>query len=528
MNNKLKTIILRFRDLSIPDTIVAHKKIIDVSEYVWWGWWAKPREKVPIDEFNFLNNLIMSQGELIIYLLDSGNGVLYEAVCTDIHFHNGLKESTPEPDKTPEYYRDNSYRIWFKFSCISDKFPESDALNIIHKYSYLRVDNFFVSGKSPFSGFYDKQVYSLSELCEQQRSIWFLKDKEKGDKIHEIYSYNNEYLNDGGSLSSIRVLKSNEILWFSDIHFSDKYHSFIEKEGDNNKLSIRLSKELQKLGINYPSFIIISGDLTYTASEKEFEYAESFMKDINSLFELNCSHYAIVPGNHDISFSEEEFDEKRPVTVAFEKAKKPYVDFYKKYFGMEPEEKLFSVHRFLTKNLQPIEVICLNSCLLQQEKGHFQGMGFVGNDQISEVEKYLKKTQDSKVFRILVMHHHLLPVLFKENPEADRMYSMMLDSEAISEFIVRNKIRLLLHGHTHKEFYSEIIRKVNDNKKFKYYVVGIGSIGVRSEELSDNSTNMFAVLNVEYDKIVINQYSIYPDGQNSKLLNSYDIPLREE
>lgn len=204
------------------------------------------------------------------------------------------------------------------------------------------------------------------------------------------------------------------------------------------------------------------------------------------------------------------------------------MNFYKKYFRVDPQEELFSVHRFLTKNLQPFEVICLNSCLLQQEKGHFQGMGFVGNNQLSAVEKYLKETQDSKSFRILVMHHHLLPVLFKEEPKADRMYSMMLDSEAISQFIIKNNIRLVLHGHTHKEFYAEIIRKTEDKRKFKYYVVGIGSIGVKGEELSESRTNMFAVLYVKNDKIIIEQHTIYPDGQNGKLLCSHDIPLQEE
>lgn len=204
------------------------------------------------------------------------------------------------------------------------------------------------------------------------------------------------------------------------------------------------------------------------------------------------------------------------------------MNFYRKYFGVEPREALFSVHRFLTNNLQPFEIICLNSCLLQQEKGHFQGMGFVGNDQLVEVEKCMKETKDSKSFRILVMHHHLLPVLFKEEPKADRMYSMMLDSEAISQFIVRNGIRLVLHGHTHKEFYSEIIRKVDDDKKFKYYVVGVGSVGVVGEELSESRPNMFAVLNVKNDKVTINEYAIYSDGQNGKLLYSHDIPLEEE
>ena len=55
MKNTLKTVILRFRDLNTSNTIKVHKDIIDLFGSVWWGWWAKPQEKVPIDEFNFLN-----------------------------------------------------------------------------------------------------------------------------------------------------------------------------------------------------------------------------------------------------------------------------------------------------------------------------------------------------------------------------------------------------------------------------------------------------------------------------------------
>ena len=38
---KIKTIILRYRDLSNKNTIELHKKIINSKGFVWWGWWAK-------------------------------------------------------------------------------------------------------------------------------------------------------------------------------------------------------------------------------------------------------------------------------------------------------------------------------------------------------------------------------------------------------------------------------------------------------------------------------------------------------
>ena len=524
MKTKLETIILRFRDLSITDTIKSHKDIIESKEYVWWGWWAKPQEKVPINEFNQLDSHIEQLDFLDLFLFDSGKLKLYKARCTEIYYHNGKVVETPDVNTTPEYYRNNNYKAWFKFSDI-EEIEERNVKKVLNEYSYLQVDDFFTSGQSSFTKFYNKQVFSLKELHEQQRTIWFLRKYEKGDRSHEIHSYENDYITEELDHKVYRVLESNELLWVSDLHFSEQHHAFSDFPGDKNRLSIRLNNEIDKKCKDQPSFLIISGDLTYKADKEEFDSAISFMRDMNSIYKINSKRCAIVPGNHDIAFSDRDFDEKKPVMIAFDEAKAAYTNFYREYYGIEPQEKLFSIHRFLSNNLQPIEIICLNSCLLQQNKGHFQGMGFVGNDQMEEVQKHLKATENSRIFRILVMHHHLLPVMFKEKPEMDRMYSMMLDSEAINQFIVNNKIRLILHGHTHKEFYSEIIRKKSNGEKHKYYIVGLGSTGVTSEELSESRTNMFAIISIEMKEIIIRGYSIYPDGEDSKLLFEHNIPI---
>lgn len=50
ISDKIKTITLRFRDLS-KDTIALHKAIIDKKGFVWWGWWAKAEETVANNAF---------------------------------------------------------------------------------------------------------------------------------------------------------------------------------------------------------------------------------------------------------------------------------------------------------------------------------------------------------------------------------------------------------------------------------------------------------------------------------------------
>lgn len=78
---KIKTIILRYRDLSNKNTIELHKKIINSKGFVWWGWWAKPQEKISLEVFSELKSKAELDG-IDIYLLDSGKFELRKSkVC---------------------------------------------------------------------------------------------------------------------------------------------------------------------------------------------------------------------------------------------------------------------------------------------------------------------------------------------------------------------------------------------------------------------------------------------------------------
>lgn len=110
--------ILRFRDLVTSDngTIEQHKKIIDDNGYVWWAWWKKGGEKVPND-FSLLSTQVKEE-PLYVFLVDSGQNVLYRAICNNIEVRSSTKISSPEKDKTPAYYCDQSYYAWFRFTRI--------------------------------------------------------------------------------------------------------------------------------------------------------------------------------------------------------------------------------------------------------------------------------------------------------------------------------------------------------------------------------------------------------------------------
>ena len=77
--------------------------------------------------------------------------------------------------------------------------------------------------------------------------------------------------------------------------------------------------------------------------------------------------------------------------------------------------------RFLLGGAVPVEIVCLNSSLLGQEPGVFQGHGFIGEDQLRHAAREVgwEANRDSgdadlpRAVRIAVVHHHLLPVIYR-------------------------------------------------------------------------------------------------------------------
>ena len=90
------TMILRFRDLVTSEngTIEQHKAIIAKHGYVWWGWWNKDSEKVP-DDFSLLSTQA-KESPISVFLVDSGQNLLYRAACSDIGIHKKTKGSSPD------------------------------------------------------------------------------------------------------------------------------------------------------------------------------------------------------------------------------------------------------------------------------------------------------------------------------------------------------------------------------------------------------------------------------------------------
>lgn len=283
--SKFETLILRFRDLSDVNTIEEHKKIIADKGSVYWGWWSKPQEQVPLIEIRDFKKQISDSAKRI-FLFDSGRKLIYEANCREIYTSEGDPCSIEDNSLIPEYYRLVQYKMWFKFDKISACNKETTE-KLLQQYAYVCIDDFFVGRKAPSRVFENKIVYGTQELYEQQITIWFLRKANATDSKHEIHSYQHDYLTDEKNNKTFRVLTTNKMLWLSDLHFSSEHHAFKGIPGSTTTLNSCLHQELRAIKAdNEISYMIISGDITFKCVKEEYDMALEFFKNLNSTLVL--------------------------------------------------------------------------------------------------------------------------------------------------------------------------------------------------------------------------------------------------
>lgn len=527
MNTEIKTIILRFRDLVTEDTIGEHKSIIDKEKYCWWGWWNKPQEKIPFEVFSNLCTQT-ENGGLEIYLYNSGSMKLYKANCVDICYNNSDKEiGVPEKEKVPSYYLDFKCKCWFKFESISQVENVEDEL---HKYSYVSVADFFENGIEAFSQYTDKVIYSGLELTHQPRTIWFVRDRKENDQLFEILLYNAKLVNPTNFDDSFTQLSSDDMLWLSDLHFSNGNEHAYGSDEYQKKVNIAL-KQIRQNSKICPSAMILTGDYAYKADKNEFDKAKEAILGITSESNIYKSNIIMCPGNHDFGFANSDTG----IEKLEQKYAMNYSNFYREIVQCSPDNHFCSIKKFITENFCPIEIISINTLTLQQaqytdengRKHKFIGMGQVGEDQLNELEERLKKTEDKRYIRILIMHHNLLPVFYKEDPQYDKPYSGLLDAGSVVNFIFRNKIDIVLHGHVHKQYYK-ILSNVENNEKQECHIIGLGSSGVSDSELVEYNGRMFAIMSVkDRNQFIFNFYKM-DMLDNERLIKQINVLINKK
>lgn len=276
-------------------------------------------------------------------------------------------------------------------------------------------------------------------------------------------------------------------------HISDTHISFNDTNGHGKNL-VELLKDIQERECDH---IVITGDLVENPEEREFQY----VKEILSHFELlHPDKLSVIPGNHDIFGG-------APGNVMFftfplicketepsENVEK-FIETFKDSF---PEKCSFP---FL-KVIDNIAFIGINSIDKWSEKNNPEGSnGMVSDKDLKKIRKILSQKELKDKYKIVLMHHHLNKIRNSEEYPAHSLwlktvdYKMKLHNKnKLTELFRKQKVNLVLHGHTH----------VND----VYNIKGVNYINSSAScvPLTDDQARMYNIISIpgenETDRIL--------------------------
>ncbi|MGH2854033.1 MAG: metallophosphoesterase family protein, partial [Solirubrobacteraceae bacterium] len=169
-----------------------------------------------------------------------------------------------------------------------------------------------------------------------------------------------------------------------------------------------------------------------------------------------ASDFLVCPGNHDICWANQaaRYEPSALVTVASETAQANYIEFVKNALGFELAPGVLDIGRhLLLANGVALDIIALNSSQLEQQD--FAGYGFVSGKQLNRAieEMGWQAAAKGARYRMLVLHHHVVPVLSVETIDRlDARYSVTLDAGELLYRALELEVDLVAHGHMHKPF----------------------------------------------------------------------------
>jgi DNA repair exonuclease SbcCD nuclease subunit len=406
---------------------------------------------------------------------------------------------------------------WFCFTSI-DQDPAADPDEVLRRYTYERVDSFFETGESRYSPFYGKRVFSPAELRQQDRTIWFVRDSRPDDPSQEIqllqptsvapYHFPNRAIEDDGDT----------FLWLSDLHLSEDHHNFPLKATTSRfDLAGALERDLKNMGVKRIAAVLISGDLTWSSAATEFHFVSEFLRGIKSWSKLDNYQFVLCPGNHDMTFSASPGELDSEVTAAAATARAGYARLYEDLYGLRPNDYLSLGRRFLLARGIPVEIASINSSLLDQIEGAFQGHGFVGEQQLADLARQLRWDEGGgtpRALRIAMLHHHVVPITYREIPQQGRIYSVALDAGALTRWAARHRVDMILHGHMHQPAAARLQVPLSTTGNLQDWhevqIIGMGSTGVARGELGEIGRNTFGLIRFKSEGVALSIYTIDP------------------
>jgi len=279
------------------------------------------------------------------------------------------------------------------------------------------------------------------------------------------------------------------IAHISDLHLNSFYNDSIFKH---------VNYLLKQISENKVDHLIITGDITDNASEKDFEI---FRRMLTKYGFMKGEKLSIIPGNHDIFGGIQKAED---IFTFPEKCDK--INYYKRvnnFLSYFPEA--FSNCQYLSsksffpfaKKINNTLIVGLNSIAQYSKLSNpFGSNGEIDATQFGELFDILKTTEKDERHKIVLIHHHFN----KLKNEARSTFGSIWSGIEKQTMKLKGKRRLfnlfrefnvdiVLHGHVHesKEYFRKNVRFLNagatirSNKqtmKINYLTIAKGKIEV--------------------------------------------------
>lgn len=296
--------------------------------------------------------------------------------------------------------------------------------------------------------------------------------------------------------------KSLRIIHLSDLHFGNKHQFATERTASGGKtkggyltLAESLLADLKTVNDAHgraekpPQIVCITGDLTETAAQPEFNQAAQFCRDIASLGPVR-----LIPGNHDVDWKQTERADRMD----------PWQDFINKFRG--------GVYDYWTSDARDADVVTdfavshnlviaeINSAAWSEEGEESAQRGELSEGAILSLNNQLDALSAEirhSCIKIAIVHHH--PILLPDLVEPGHGYDSIQGARHLLRILRQNGFHLLLHGHKHMPFtFSENSLSALQRIQHKYPLFIVCGGSASSTELSQEQPNCYNIIDLKW------------------------------
>jgi 3',5'-cyclic AMP phosphodiesterase CpdA len=452
-------IALRFRDAILGvDTIAEHRAVIAQEGAVWWGWWKKTFEPPYADVFDQLGT-------------SNGNAVLIDRATRRCYLAGFLKivrsgQATIDETRIPAYYRHafDQVAAWFLLNEISEMEYQDDLGLRLGEATFLLINT-------------DERTPAVV----------------------------------APSSNSIVAKDRNVVLHLSDLHFGADY-AFLSPGArpsigeQRQTLTTCLIEDLKRIGVaENVGAILITGDFTTEGDWSDLTQKQ-ILDELSSLLKaLNLSkeHIVAVPGNHDIvRYPAGTSIDLTHLTVDQQttyKHERDFRIFHEQLTGRHWNEPLNRILSYRLKTVD-LQVCVLNSCTIVATQ--WTEYGYVGPGGIDVLRNLGNSDVSRPTFRLMALHHHLVPVNRVDVPN-EKGVSLTLDAVELLDAADRYGVHLAVHGHQHlpRIVQYRSFPLLGSPSRTGMFIICVGSAGAIEKRRPGAERNSYSALRFESDGV---------------------------